>query len=219
MSRDYDALVHNMEMLHNESLSIRASLLGVKIFNEDFTNLAPSQRRKTKVFVEQSTTEQAIFKYVGEARRIAALCFSDFSTLSKTYFNGDSGQAEDLCHVSTLYEVLESCPSPKMARALYLPMVTIISGNNKTMCDIITYPLSKNIASSVTFLLSIAAYQRVDTLILGAWGCGRAGQNPKQVASTFREQITNQFREVIFAIPDYNYNTFKEVFADERRVT
>lgn len=217
MSRDYDALMHNMEMLRNESLSIRASLLGVKIFNEDFTNSTSSRRRKTKVFVEQSTTEQAIFKYVGEARRIAALCFSDFSTLSKTYFKGDSGQAEDLCHVSTLYEVLGSCP--KMAKALYLPMVTIISGDNKTMCDIITYQLSKNIASSVSFLLSIAAYQRVDTLILGAWGCGRAGQNPKQVANTFKEQITNQFREVVFAIPDSNYNTFKEIFADERHVT
>ena len=55
----------------------------------------------------------------------------------------------------------------------------------------------------------------VETLILGAWGCGVFGQDPKVVAELMQNTLEYypHFKKVIFAIPKgYNYDMFKEVF-------
>lgn len=54
------------------------------------------------------------------------------------------------------------------------------------------------------------------TLILGAFGCGAFGQDPKVVASIFKKYLDEEsynFLRVIFAIPDgKNLEAFREVF-------
>ena len=67
--------------------------------------------------------------------------------------------------------------------------------------------------------MKIAAENKVDTLILGAFGCGVFKQDPEQVALIFDEFLStdfeNVFETVIFAIPDRNsknYKAFERVF-------
>ena len=69
-------------------------------------------------------------------------------------------------------------------------------------------------------MLDIAKYNDVDTLILGAYGCGVFGQNPKEVAEIFKECLNTThkscFNKVIFAIPDgrdNNLQAFEKVFS------
>lgn len=126
-------------------------------------------------------------------------------------------------------------------RALYTPNVLFDFGEAKCFCDIITCaapnissliryggPLSQNqlseiysvLKSRINYVLKIAASNNVDTLILGAFGCGVFRNNPYDVAGIFKEEINtnfkNVFNTVIFAIPDLKtYNTFKEVFKEE----
>lgn len=75
----------------------------------------------------------------------------------------------------------------------------------------------------IRFVLDIAEYHCVDTLILGAYGCGVFGQDPKEVATVFKKQLFLDdknprygFRKVIFPIPysekDRNLETFRSVF-------
>lgn len=73
--------------------------------------------------------------------------------------------------------------------------------------------------SRIRFVLNIAAYHRVDTLILGAYGCGVFGQNPEMVANAFRTAIATDhpqtFKRIVFAIPNVispNFQAFKKVF-------
>lgn len=64
----------------------------------------------------------------------------------------------------------------------------------------------------------------VNTLILGAWGCGAFGGDPKQIAELFvRALISDNFgqmyKEIHFAIPklsptDVNYDVFAQVFKE-----
>jgi len=64
----------------------------------------------------------------------------------------------------------------------------------------------------------------VNTLILGAWGCGAFGGDPKQIAELFvRALISDNFgkmyKEIHFAIPklsptDVNYEAFAQVFRE-----
>ncbi|MFK7926029.1 MAG: TIGR02452 family protein [Bacteroidia bacterium] len=56
-------------------------------------------------------------------------------------------------------------------------------------------------------VLALAAYHHIDTLILGAWGCGVFKQEPKDVAGYFAELLLegpfrNVFSRVIFAVLD-----------------
>ncbi|RKR10494.1 uncharacterized protein (TIGR02452 family) [Flavobacterium sp. 90] len=53
-------------------------------------------------------------------------------------------------------------------------------------------------------LLAIASKQKVDTLILGAWGCGVFRNEPNDVASLFKEIISEKyagaFKKIVFAV-------------------
>lgn len=72
----------------------------------------------------------------------------------------------------------------------------------------------------ITFMLNVAEENHVDTLILGAWGCGVFGQNPYTVAEMLYNTICQnpyKFSIVYFAVPggseDGNYVAFEEVLS------
>ena len=64
-------------------------------------------------------------------------------------------------------------------------------------------------------VIKSAILNKVDNLVLGAWGCGVFGQNPEVVSKAFMSVLENYpaFKNVVFAIPDStsrNYKVFKK---------
>ena len=57
-------------------------------------------------------------------------------------------------------------------------------------------------------ILAIGVDHEHDAIILGAWGCGAYGNDPKQIASLFQRALQENFkgayRQVIFAILDWS---------------
>lgn len=47
-------------------------------------------------------------------------------------------------------------------------------------------------------IIKIAAIYEYDNIILGAWGCGVFGNEPKKVASMFKQVLVNEFYRVCF---------------------
>ena len=127
-------------------------------------------------------------------------------------------------------------------RGLYSPNILFIRKNNDYLatekmkfCDVITCAApnksaaqkyqnisdeenTKVLRSRIKFVLDIAKDNYVETLILGAYGCGVFGQDAREVSSIFKEYLSTThicFDRVIFAIPkgkDGNYQAFEEVF-------
>jgi len=72
------------------------------------------------------------------------------------------------------------------------------------------------------FIAPVAVEPEVNTLILGAWGCGAFGGDPKQIAELFVRALVSDnygqlYQEIHFAIPklapsDVNYEVFRQVF-------
>lgn len=66
--------------------------------------------------------------------------------------------------------------------------------------------------------MTFAATNKIETLILGAFGCGIFVQNPTKVAEMMKNSLRQKypFKKVIFAIPkskhNKNYEAFKKVF-------
>jgi uncharacterized protein (TIGR02452 family) len=74
----------------------------------------------------------------------------------------------------------------------------------------------------IVMMLSMAADNNVENLILGAWGCGVFKNDPKVISRLFREVIETRFsgyfKNIVFAVindhnsVDNNYNIFKDTF-------
>lgn len=68
----------------------------------------------------------------------------------------------------------------------------------------------------IKFVLDIAKKHNIDTLILGAFGCGVFKNDPTFVSTVFKELLNSgnyNFKKVIFAVPaGPNYNAFEKTF-------
>lgn len=179
--------------------------------------------------------------------KTAVLNFASYKEPGGRFMDGSMAQEEALCHSSALYNVLRCFHSyyewnrQHLNRALYLnrgiysPEVPFIFDGFMTGCDVITVAApNKNVAQKyckvtdeenslvlrgrIRFVLDIAEANQVNTLILGAYGCGVFGQDPREVAEIFREMLESGkygFRKVVFPIPDGkdgNLAAFQNVF-------
>ena len=177
---------------------------------------------------------------------VAALNFASFTSPGGGFMQGMLAQEEGLCHYSNLYEVLSKQQAyydynkkhinsgAYENRAIFSYGIPFEKDGNQGFCDIITcaapnlyhyeqlasdkkpFDNSAVLKSRIKFILDIAESKCVDTLILGAWGCGAFSQNPVEVAFLFKEQLEESdylFGKVIFAIPPgENYLAFDAVF-------
>lgn len=74
----------------------------------------------------------------------------------------------------------------------------------------------KALRSRIKAVLNAAECNKVENLILGAFGCGVFSQTPETVALIFKEELLNyQIPHVVFAIPDSDkLEVFQRVFSD-----
>ena len=81
---------------------------------------------------------------------------------------------------------------------------------------------SAYLCSRIKFMYDVASKKKVDTLILGAWGCGVFKQDPHEVARLLCHYgKESSVRRLVFAIPDVtsrNYKAFIEVFDEEASI-
>lgn len=189
----------------------------------------------------------ALFKFY--EGKTAVLNFASYRHPGGMFIEGSQAQEECLCHESILYNVLRQYQSYYdwneqhknrslyLDRAIYSEDVLFLKKTMKPIkADVITCACpnkkaaqkyakvsneenSKVLDERIHFLLNIAAKHKVDTLILGAFGCGVFGQDPYEVASIFKKYLEQEykcFKKVIFAVPqgmnDFNNLAFIKTF-------
>ena len=191
---------------------------------------------------------QAIQMMGSAGGKMAVLNFASYKNPGGKFMEGSCAQEECLCHESYLYNVLREKAkfyewnqqnlnrSLYTNRALYSPEILFFeNGEPGNRCDVITCAApnksaaqkycsvsdaenSDALESRIRFVLDIAQANQVKRLILGAYGCGVFGQDPKEVAAIFKDYLEKPwygFTKVVFAIPegkDENLRIFKEVF-------
>lgn len=208
-----------------------------------------TEKFDTIISVEELDSVSAVEKY-HEDGNMALLNFASYKNPGGQFLSGSKAQEECICHESVLFNVIRKFEDFYHwnanhqnkglydNRALYSPNIIFTSDNeNEMLCDVITcaspnrimlirYKVfteeENNIAlkSRINFILDIARKESVETLILGAFGCGVFRQDPHVVASMFKEALTSThegcFKKVVFAIPSgKNLEVFKKVFTKE----
>lgn len=201
---------------------------------------------KTEVKVERIDAADALASAKGKA---CVLDFASYRNPGGGYVNGGWAQEEALCAVSNLLPILEGLqdvyylPNRQVMRgglysdrAMYLSDVVFTLGGVMKKCDVIVcaavnrrFALANgrpevecdiDMMRRVRTVMHIAAANEVDTLVLGAFGCGIFGNDPVTVARSFQtwlEAHPGQFEKVVFAVPGGpNFDAFHEVFPDEQ---
>lgn len=179
-------------------------------------------------------------QHTSDTTKVALLNFASYKNPGGGFLHGMISQEECLCHDSYLFNILVKFmdyykwnrehlnKGLYLNRAIYSPNVYFTKVNRNV--DVITCAApnlhaqsfsgatkeenSEALKSRIKFILDIAEDNKIDTLILGAFGCGVFRQNPREVASIFIEECKKRnFKNIIFPIIDlgYNYNAFQEV--------
>lgn len=235
------AVSHTNEMEQRFSNEIERCIKTTKVYTEEFSyKVADTGKLVQQISVVPEDSVSAIMDNSGD--RIAVLNFASFKRPGGGFLTGRMAQEESLCHSSFLFNVLERFSlfyaqngvklnnGMYANRALYAPNVIFEKNNIQALCDVITCAAPnrarsnvlveenhRRLESRIRFVLEIAADNKVDTLILGAYGCGVFMQDPEEVSIIFRELLKNNnwpFTKVIFAIPkgrSNNYEVFKHV--------
>lgn len=165
------------------------------------------------------------------------------------YLGGGWSPEEQICAESNLYPVLQGLRKDyydgnrqstrgglNTDRALYLSdLVFTTSGTMKKRDVLVCAPPNRNfalenhrseaecdmdLANRIETIMRIAAAHQVDTLILGAFGCGFFGNDAEQVATLFKTWLDahpGQFQSVVFSIAGGpNLDVFRAVFPKAR---
>ena len=242
---------HTKEMQEKYSRSIQTSISSTKIYSVDSFDSDFEENIEdvdTEVIIEDIDSVGAIMKYGNPST--AVLNFSSYKNPGGMFINGSKAQEECLCHESFLYNVLSQIPNyydwnekhKNRAlyenRAIYSPNIRFEHSGIEKYCDVITCAApnftaaakycnvdreenKKVLESRIRFVFEVAKQNQVDTLILGAFGCGVFGQNADDVAEIFINLLVTdyatEFKKVIFAIPiinndSVNYSKFQNMF-------
>lgn len=237
---------HTNEMKEKYGSEIDNSVKEIKIYGTDFKCCKNLKDGRSRIFVDDKDSVSAVFEYAED--KTAVLNFSSYKNPGGMFLGGSKAQEECLCHESFLFNVLTQFESGfydwnnrnknkalYLNRGMYSPDIVFERGESSIKCDVITCAAPNKSAaqkyqnvsdetnstvlrSRISYLLDIAKENRVNTLILGAYGCGVFGQDATEVAQIFKEMLETTYKSfdvVVFAIPkgrDGNYEKFRNVF-------
>lgn len=237
------AVLHTQKVENKYQSEIQECINNTKCFTNEVSGYKNNKRLDNAIIIEDTDTVSSIFNHYNEGR-VAALNFASYKNAGGCFLGGSTAQEECLCHASYLYNVLKECNSYYAYnnehknnalytnRALYTKNIRFFKNQKSVCCDIITCAApnyyaaykyrrmdkesnSTALKQRIKFVLDVAEYNNVDTLILGAFGCGVFGQDPREVATIFNKELkTHNFNKIIFAIPsghNDNYYWFNEV--------
>jgi uncharacterized protein (TIGR02452 family) len=204
---------------------------------------------ETRVQVTNDTTIGAARRLTEAGHRPLALNFANGIHPGGGFLGGAKAQEEVLCRSSALYQTLVDDRMYEAHRkrlrpdftdwAIYSPDVPVFRKDDGTELDrpwLLSFitcaaPVASRIGQPesgdllqrrIHRVLAIAQAFGYSTLVLGAWGCGAFGNDPRRTAMDFRQALENDFRgafsDIVFAITDWSperrfLGPFRDVFA------
>lgn len=196
---------------------------------------APTQRRRTRVEVTNETTLGAAHRLSQAGQRLLALNFANGIEPGGGFLSGARAQEECLCRSSALYLTLRGDPMydfhlqrpepDSSSWCILSPDVPVFRSDSGAALevpwslDFITCaaPVASRIGveraagllrERIGRVLHVAHAHGYESLVLGAWGCGAFGCDPRLTAAAFRDWLESSFAgafdRVVFAITDWS---------------
>lgn len=237
--RSYKAIDFYIRTSGEYAAEIKECQKRTKEYNDESPTIVEKRYENTNISIIAKDSVSAVFE--NSIGKTCLLNFASFTSPGGGFLRGSIAQEEAICHESILYPVLSNMLNVYERnnhdtnhglyynRGLYSPDIIFIKNQDTIQADVITCAApNKNamqatnqenldaLFSRIEFVLKMAADNQVETLILGAFGCGAFGQDAGIVSVFFMKLLKKYngvFQNVIFAIPGgKNLETFIETF-------
>lgn len=242
------AAKHNALMKGAFGADTQATVDAAVIYEDGFAAKQdiPAREEQTKTQVTSAFAPEALYRF-GEGHTIIVDPTS-FTRPGGNYVEGGAGPEATLCMESNLYQVLcgvkgayhdanKKAQSGGLfsSRAILLPDVVFSRSGAIRKADILAVaePMRARalenhrserecdwaLADRIATLLTLAAVNECDTLICGAFGCGRNGYAAEQVAELFASWLNehpNALGRVIFSVPRAAFEAFDTRFGQPK---
>ena len=212
--------------------------------------VSSSRFEEMRIQVANETTTGAARRLLGQHRTIV-LNFANGLVPGGGFAGGARAQEESLCRASALFETLRGdamyevhahADDPGSSDyAILSPHVPFFRDGMWALLDepyllsVLTCaaPVAGQVGREraarllrgrIRRALAIMAAYRYEGIVLGAWGCGAFGNDPRTTAADFRDALLGPFRgafrEVVFAVTDWSperrtLGPFRDAFAGQ----
>lgn len=213
-------------------------------WDKDFGKLTSKKEGLTnKIIVEPIDSVSALLKFSTKGEKICILNMASAKRKGGGVENGAQAQEECLFRCSNLFTIPDEFYPLNDNELIYTHKASFIK-NYKYMeipvieCDVITIP-AINTNNTETYytpldyfittkckiinMLNMALLNNCSTIILGAWGCGVFKNDPKTIATLFKEILEDEkykeFNNIIFPIINdknsvgSNFEIFRDILA------
>lgn len=231
---------HTEEMWKNYTYEISDCARDSSRYSDRMFKFSDPKRadKEQRIVLTDEDSVSAVFNH--QKGKVCVLNFASYKNPGGMFLRGSKAQEECLCHESFLYNVLSELDDYYTSHfqtlnrslytndALYTPNIRFFRDNKNCLADVITCAAPNYKAASkyhnvskfenlsvlkdrTRFVLDVASEEQVDTLILGAWGCGVFGQDPTEVAECFMNKLKKHqdIENVVFAVIDKNSENYK----------
>lgn len=223
----------------------KEAIKNTHVIVDGFSLIGKNVVKPQRITVIAKGSIAAALGVVSDASKVAVLNFADPYCEGGLVFDGEVTQEEGICRCTNLYETLikEECwkdyylvnknlkDNVFSDRCIYSKGIVIFKDEKYNIVpdtptvDVISCPAPiccndiQVFEQRIKCIIGSAYANGVDTLVLGAWGCGVFNNNPEVVAQAFKNVLDEYklFDRVIFAIKrskgssDNNYKIFKKV--------
>ncbi len=197
----------------------------------------------TETIVTTAFAPEALYRF-GQGKSVL-VDPAAFTRPGGAYEDGAFGPEQIICHESNLYEILCGLKETYYDknrdyrrgmlctdRAAYVPQVVFPHGGSMVKADVIAIaePLRARalenhrserecdtaLSTRIESFMRIAAANECDTLIVGAFGCGRLGYDAAQVIELFKawfDAHPGVIARVVFAVPRVHFDAFDAAFS------
>lgn len=222
----------------------QASIESATIYDDGEARTLPLPEPQAESTATTVTTAFPVAALHDAAGKTAVCDPASFTRPGGAYEQGSFGPEQALCSESNLYPILQglkaeyhdknrgyACGQLFTDRALYLKEVVFNRNGAMKNTDVIALAEPNRqralenhrsekecdacLANRIETLLNIAAAQGVETLVVGAFGCGRQGFPPAQVIELFQQWIAanpGSIPTITFAVPRVHFDAFNEAF-------
>lgn len=244
--RKNSAIRHYSKMKEEFSQEIQNSTKNSVVYRKH-PKVQAEQLTQSQILITEEDSVTACFQH--KEGKTALLNFASFKNPGGGFLGGSMAQEEALCHASFLCNVLENFMDyyeenrkdlnrgMYQDRAIYSPDIRFFQNGESVTVDVITcaspnysvglrtgvFSKEENteaLKERIKLVLEIAVANKIETLILGAFGCGVFKQDAQEVASIFKKWLQEYdcFKKVVFAVPTMNtvskknHEAFQQVF-------
>lgn len=229
--------LNELSMRYDKQVSSAMSSTYVKIGDDIKDPSFPKGETSVRLFKNDVVTCAKAAVTHNKGSRVCILNFASPSNPGGGFLKGSLAQEEAICHATGLYPCLaqDKCKEyygnvrgeDRLHNSyIYTKDCPFIVNGKVYLVDVLTMAaVNRNISYNNPDALMekcqraaylIPCFYCIDVLLLGAWGCGVFGNDPKRVAENWYKltrMYNGLYKEVVHPIIDVaTYKVFKEVF-------